>query len=109
MPKPKTTSYDPSIVHDRHSVFMEIRKRGMTLSGIALDAGLDPSACRHGIDMKNRRGAEAIADALGWPFDYAFPNYPDNRRVHNSDANVSLKRAPKSRQNSPDVVDGKAA
>lgn len=108
MPKfAKAPDYDPSIVHDRHSLFAEIRRRGMTLSGIATDAGIDPSACRHGIDRKNRTGAKAIAAALGWPFDYAFPNY--HERAHNSDANVSLKTPGKSRQNSTNVVDGRAA
>lgn len=108
MPKlAKVSDYDPTIVHDRHSLFAEIRRRGMTLSGIATDAGIHPSACRHGIDRKNRTGAKAIAEALGWPFDYAFPNY--HERAHNSDANLSLKKQPKSRQNSSNVVDERAA
>ena len=108
MPKPaKVPDYDPNIIHDRHSLYAEIRRRGMTLSGIAKDADIDASACRHGIDRRNRPGAEAIAAALGWPFDYAFPNY--HNRAHNSDANVSLKKGRESRPNSTNVVDRKSA
>jgi Ner family transcriptional regulator len=59
---------------DRHAINAEVRRRGMTLTGIALDAGLSESACRQGIIGYNRRGAQAIADALGLPFRELFPD-----------------------------------
>lgn len=97
----------PDVIWDRHTILAEIRRRGMTLSGIAEDAGLEGSACRHGIARRNRNGALAIAAALGIPFDTLFPGY--HARGHNSDANLSLKAASSSRQNVAPSVDGKAA
>ena len=46
----------PEVIWDRHTILAEIRRRGMTLSGIAEDAGLEGSACRHGIARRNRNG-----------------------------------------------------
>lgn len=102
-----TATQLPKPVWDRHSILAEIRRRGMTLSGIAEDAGLEGSACRHGIARRNRNGAIAIAEALGIPFDALFPGY--HAHGHNSDANLSLKRRSPSRQNDRSPVDGKAA
>jgi Ner family transcriptional regulator len=108
MAKPaKQVAPPPEVKWDRHLILALVRQRGMTLSGIAEDAGLEGSACRHGIARRNRRGARAIADALGMPFDTLFPDY--HERGHNSDANVSLKSASKSRQNSPVAIDDRAA
>ncbi|MBX3580789.1 MAG: helix-turn-helix domain-containing protein [Rhizobiaceae bacterium] len=59
---------------DRHAINAEIRRRGMTLTGIALDAGLYASACRQGIIGMSRPGAEAIAKALDLPFRELFPD-----------------------------------
>ncbi|MEO2038164.1 MAG: helix-turn-helix domain-containing protein [Martelella sp.] len=92
---------------DRHEILAEIRRRGMTLSGIAEDAGLEASACRHGIARRNRKGAVAIADALGIPFETLFPGY--HARGHNSDANLSLKKRRASRQNDTRNADQNAA
>ncbi|CAN7162866.1 helix-turn-helix domain-containing protein [Mesorhizobium amorphae] len=60
-------------VWDRHAINAEIRRRGMNLTGIALDAGLYASACRQGIIGLSRPGAEAIATALDIPFRTLFP------------------------------------
>lgn len=103
MAKPKL----PEVIWDRHTILAEIKRRGMTLSGIAEDAGLEGSACRHGIARRNRNGAQAIAAALGIPFDTLFPGY--HARGHNSDANLSLKQGGSSRQNVTQSADGKAA
>lgn len=59
---------------DRHSIKAEIGRRGMTLSSIALTAGLYKSACRQGLMGTSRAGAEAIASALGVPFRTLFPD-----------------------------------
>lgn len=58
---------------DRHAINAEIRRRGMTLTGIAIAAGLYAGACRQGIIGLSRPGAEAIASALGVPFRDLFP------------------------------------
>jgi len=81
---------------DRHAILAEVRRRGMTLSGIARDAGLDERAVRHGIARRNRRGAMALAEALGMPFESLFPGY--HSYAHNSDANLSLKSSQSSRK-----------
>ncbi len=92
---------------DRYDILALIKRRGMTLSGIAEDAGLEGSACRHGIARRNRNGAIAIAEALGIAFDRLFPGY--HARGHNSEANLSLKNRDSSRQNVTPAVDEKAA
>ena len=60
-------------VWDRHAINAEIRRKGMTLTGIARDANMYPSACRQGLMGLSRPGAEAIAAALGLPFRELFP------------------------------------
>lgn len=73
---------------DRHAINAEVRRRGMTLTGIALDAGLSESACRQGVIGYNRRGAQAIADALGIPFRELFPD--SYTRGRHNEAKTSL-------------------
>lgn len=77
---------------DRHDIAAEVRRRGMTLSGIARDLGLEPSMVRHGIARRNRKGAMAIAQALGIPFEELFPGYRAN--VHDSSANMAVRVQP---------------
>lgn len=72
---------------DRHRILMEVHRRGMTLTGIAKDAGLYASACRQGIGGQSRTGAEAIATALGIEFDVLFPNSYMRSRHHRADTN----------------------
>lgn len=67
---------------DRHAIKAEVHRRGMTLTGIAVDAGLHPSTCRQGLLGCNRRGAIAIADALGIPFEELFPTSYTLGRAH---------------------------
>ena len=75
---------------DRHSIKAEIGRRGMTLSAIALKAGLYKSACRQGLMGTSRAGAEAIAAALDIPFRTLFPDsyirgrYDEERRNSNA-------------------------
>ncbi|WP_418459811.1 helix-turn-helix domain-containing protein [Brucella intermedia] len=53
---------------DRAAIKDELLRQNKTLTGIARDAGMYPSACRAGIIGASRPGAEAIAAALGVPF-----------------------------------------
>ncbi|TFF20507.1 hypothetical protein E3C22_16490 [Jiella endophytica] len=69
----KRDAAKPPAQWDRHSIKAEIHRRGMSLSGIARDAGLPESACRLALMGMNRKGADAIAAALGIPFDTLFP------------------------------------
>lgn len=85
---------------DRHEILAEIRRRGMTLTGIARDAGLYASACRAGMIGASRPGAEAIATALKLPFRELFPdNYTRGRHDErdtssNKSCNGRVKRPP---------------
>lgn len=79
-------------VWDRHAINAEIRRRGMTLTGIARDAGLYDSACRQGIIGLSRPGAEAIAAALGLPFRELFPDL--YTRGRHDEGKLSPKGAP---------------
>lgn len=84
---------------DRHAINAEVRRRGMTLTGIAEDAGLYPSACRQGIIGMSRRGAEAIAEALNIPFRELFPDsytrgrHNESKTTRNDSSSGSAKRA----------------
>lgn len=102
-----TNSMKQAKTWDRHEILAEVRRRGMSLSGISKDAGLEASACRHGIARRNRKGAVAIAEALGILFNDLFPGY--HARGHNSDANLSLKKSRSSRQNDTHRADQNAA
>ncbi|MBK5957435.1 Nlp family transcriptional regulator [Rhodoplanes elegans] len=61
---------------DRHAIKAEVHRRGLTLIGISLAAGLEPSACGVALRRRNVRGERAIAAALGvepsvlWPERY---------------------------------------
>ena len=92
---------------DKHDILALVRRRGMSLSGIARDAGRHPSICAQGIARRNINGAKLIADALGIDFERLFPGY--RNYSHNSDANLSLKQGRSSRQKRPSDVDEKAA
>jgi Ner family transcriptional regulator len=79
---------------DRHSIKAEIHRRGMTLSGIAEDAGLSVSACGHGLTGASRPGAEAIASALGIPFRELFPDsYSKGRHAEERARRKKIKPA----------------
>lgn len=64
-------------VWDRHEIKAEIHRRGASLSGIELEYGLKPGACRTAMTRRSRAGEAAIADFLGvaaeelWPERYA--------------------------------------
>lgn len=77
---------------DRFAINAEIRRRGMTLTGIATDAGLSESACRQGVLGINRKGAEAIAEALAIPFRELFPSQYTRGRHNESDSKQKRTR-----------------
>jgi|GEM_PF-1548086 len=89
VPKPPTE-------WDRHSIKAEVHRRGMSLSGIARDAGLPESACRLALMGMNRKGADAIAGALGIPFDTLFPT--GFARSRSSHVKPTAKASAESRQ-----------
>ena len=67
---------------DRQAIVAEVHRRGMTLTGIAKDAGLYASACRSGLIGSSRKGAEAIARAIDVPFRELFPDSYTRGRYH---------------------------
>lgn len=77
---------------NRFAIVAEVHKRGMTLTGIAEDAGVYKSACRQGVIGQSRMGAELIAAALGIPFDELFPNHYLRGRHHRRQANRNTSR-----------------
>lgn len=84
---------------DRHEILAEVRRRGMSLTGIARDAGLYESACRAGMIGASRPGAEAIANALGIPFRELFPDsytrgrHDEQHTTNNGSCNGRAKNA----------------
>ncbi len=84
-----------TIKWDRHSIKAEIHRRGMSLRGIAEDAGLAASACAHGLIGSSRAGADAIAKALDIPFRELFPDsYSRGRHEEERERRRKGKRKP---------------
>ena len=82
---------------DRAGILAEVRRQGKTLTGIARDNDLYSSACRQGIIGASRRGAEAIAKAIGVPFRELFPDsysqgrHDEGKTSSNKSCNTSAK------------------
>lgn len=91
---------DPK-VWDRHAILAEVRRRGMTLTGIALDAGMYASACRQGLLGLSRPGAEAIAQALDIPFRELFPTAYTRGRHDELRANSNERRNASPKRDTP--------
>lgn len=49
---------------DRFAIKAEVHRRGTTLTQIATDAGLDPSACSAALIRRHFAGEKALADFL---------------------------------------------
>ncbi|MBX9933314.1 MAG: helix-turn-helix domain-containing protein [Methylobacterium sp.] len=86
----------PPVVWDRHAIKAEVYRQGMTLTGIARDAGLAENACRKALFGIDRKGAEALSSALGIPFDTLFP--AGFHRSRSSQRHATKKQAQESRQ-----------
>lgn len=58
---------------DRFSIKAEVQRRGESLTGLAIGAGLEESACRVALVRRNTRGEKAIAAFLGIPVEDLWP------------------------------------
>ncbi len=95
----------PERALDRHDINAAVRRAGLTLTKIAENAGLPENACRSGVGGGNRKGARAIATALGIPFRVLFPTMylpprpdddepiPHNRANDSANAEASTDNA----------------
>ncbi|KQQ85854.1 helix-turn-helix domain-containing protein [Aureimonas sp. Leaf324] len=63
----------PPTEWDAEGIKAEIRRQNLTQAKIARQAGLPPHAVRRAFLGLSRRGADAIAAALGIPFEELFP------------------------------------
>jgi len=80
-------------VWDRFAIKAALGRKGLTLTGVAEEAGLDPAACRKGLSGMSRPGAQAVADALEEPFSELFPGlYLNRRRDKNKHNQKSARR-----------------
>ena len=59
---------------DRHAIKAEIHRRGMTLTRLAQQAGVESSACRAALIRPNIRGERIISDFLGIPRHILWPD-----------------------------------
>lgn len=66
----------PRLVWDRFAIKAEVARRGSSLTRVALDAGLEPSACRKALIRRCHTGELALSRFLGvalielWPQRY---------------------------------------
>lgn len=83
-----------SIAWDKHAIRAEVTRRGATLTGIALEAGLSEGACRQALSRRHIAGEKALAKFLGvrpealWPERYAKPS-PWAKRILDGHAAAS--------------------
>jgi Ner family transcriptional regulator len=77
---------------DRYAIRAELNRRGKTLTGLALDAVIEPSACRTALLRPNADGERAIASALGVE---ARTLWPDRYRVNPSTGTISNAYRPR--------------
>lgn len=62
---------------DKHAIKAEVHRRGATLKGIAVAAGLEESATRVALLRRLPSGERALSDFLGVPVPELFPErYP---------------------------------
>ncbi len=72
---------------DKHAIKAEIHRRGGKLTQIAVDSGLEPSACRVALVRRNFAGERAIAAFLAippvvlWPERYETSNAESNAQI----------------------------
>ncbi|MFT4275573.1 MAG: helix-turn-helix domain-containing protein [Rhodopseudomonas sp.] len=81
---------------DRFSIKAEIQRRGETLTGLAIDAGLEDSACRVALVRRNFRGEKVIAKFLGIPVEELWPDRykaPKRKTIAERRRLASQKRA----------------
>lgn len=87
---------------DRHDIFAEVKRQGLTLTGIAKEAGIYKSACRQALFGNSAPGAMAIAAAIKVPFHTLFISiYPRECRAA---AQTRRKRGKGESANAPHVV-----
>lgn len=58
---------------DRYAIRAAVHRRGKSLTDLALENGLEQSACRTAIVRPNKAGEKAIADFLGVPVRVLWP------------------------------------
>ncbi|WP_182085216.1 helix-turn-helix domain-containing protein [Aureimonas sp. ME7] len=63
----------PPTEWDAEGIKAEIRRQNLTMAEIARRSDLPEHAVRRALKGLSRKGADAIADALGIPFDTLFP------------------------------------
>lgn len=90
-------------VWTRQAIKEELLRQNKTLTGIARDAGLNETAYRQGFIGSNRKGAEAIAAALGVPFREMFPDSYTRGRHDSGD--TTSKAKPNASQKRGSVAD----
>lgn len=80
-------SKSPPVVWDKHAIRAEVTRRGGTLTGIALAAGLNEGACRQALTRRHIAGEKALAAFLGmkpeklWPERYLNPSAWAKRKL----------------------------
>lgn len=78
-----------------------VRKKGVTLTSLALKNGLDPSACRAALKRPYGRAEKAISSLLGVPLHRLWPDRYDatgqRKTRHEREPNTTFAK-PRSRQ-----------
>lgn len=68
---------------DAPAIAAAIKRRGQTLTGLAVNAGLGPSACRSSLSTPFPAADKAISEFLDVPLHELWPDryYPDGGRI----------------------------
>ena len=83
---------------DKHEIKAEVARRGETLTGIAVRADLEPSACRVALCRRNIKGEKALATYLRVPLAELWPErYPVTTSEDKSSAAGGIATSPNAR------------
>lgn len=70
---------------DRYAIRAEIHRRGKTLSALATENGLEPSACRVALIRQHPTGEKTISEFLGVEPSVLWPDrYPSSHQASQS-------------------------
>ena len=83
---------------DRHAIKAEIHRRGETLTGLAIKAGVEPAACRTALIRSYRQGEIVISEFLGIPRHVL---WPDRYRADSGTTRRRRARRARSRSRTP--------
>ncbi|WP_026379399.1 helix-turn-helix domain-containing protein [Afifella pfennigii] len=94
-------------VWDRHAIAAEVKRSGLTLTGIARDAGLWDAACREALVRSQPSGERALSEALGIPLEELFPDRYASQKSKGDNTHNGRGRKRQKRERASDKIEAR--